>query len=590
MIEIAAKGLELSRALNYLKGVDYMIYYQAAALDLAGRGGEAIPLYQQGLATAKAANNETSAADYFIQLGVAHFFLGEEEKALTNYLDAYHIYEQQGEKEKLAKVLNNIGIIYRKQNRFERAKDIYLKSYQLKKELDDSLGMAISLQNLGLVYSYLGDQVPALQQLTQGLGIYQRLGNPSGVASCYTSLGKVYLNMEDHKRAKEAFEQAWGYFETNPEVDYTPSTLQGLGQVAIEEKNYTKAENYLQHSLQLTRAYGQKETTLEIMKALAPVLRTLEKDAEAAEIMSEAFLLQDSLAEKNRQRLLQEMQAKFDVKQKDIALKISQLELMQRTRQFNTTIGVAIGLALLALSIFLGLKSRIRANQRIARQNHRIQLQQIEHLEQENKLTALESMIEGQEQERIRIAQDLHDSLGGLLTSVKAHYNSIENIEGKPLFVKTNNLIDEACVEVRRIAHNMMPRSLALFGLQGALEDLVQSAEAQGLTCHLEIIDLDEKVFSPTQTVMLFRIAQELINNLLKHAEASHLLFQVIQKDQELTIIYEDDGNGFVVEKARQQKSQGISNIESRVRFLQGEIEWDAVPGEGTTVSVRIPL
>lgn len=590
MMEVAAQGLELSRDLEYLRGLDYMIYYQAIAFELAGRGAEAIPLYQEGLALAQASNNQSSTADYYIQLGVTHFFLGQLEKALSNYLNAHDIYEQLGQKENLAKVLNNIGIIYRMQQRYERALEIYWNSYQLKKTLGDSIGMAASLQNLGLVFSHLGDKKQALQHLTQGLGIYQRLEDPEGVANCFNSLGNIYLDWNDIPPAKQAFEQAWTYFEKHHEADNTPSTLQGLGQVAVEEKNYSEAEKYFKQALDLAETYGQKEVVLDLMKSLGQVLEKLDKNSEAVQVMGKTFLLQDTLAEENRQALLQEMQAKFDLKQKDSALKISQLELLQRTRQYYMTIGVAIGLALLAISIFLGLKSRIRANQRIAQQHALIQSQQIRQLEQENKLTALQSMIEGQEKERMRIAQDLHDSLGGLLTAVKAHFDSLKLPKEKPLYEKTNQLIDEACVEVRRISHNMMPRSLSLAGLQGALEDMMLSVEKQEIDCQLDVIDLDEKSFSPTQLVMVFRIAQELINNMLKHAKASQLLFQFIQKEQELTIIYEDDGKGFVLEKALQQKSLGISNIESRIRFLQGEIEWDSVPGEGTTVSMRIPI
>ena len=100
-----------------------------------------------------------------------------------------------------------------------------------------------------------------------------------------------------------------------------------------------------------------------------------------------------------------------------------------------------------------------------------IQRQKIAELEQKNKLLALNSMIEGQESERLRIAQDLHDGLGGLLTTVKAHFNAIEreiaNIKNMNVYEKTNQLIDEACAEVRRIAHDMVPHSLKMNGLQG---------------------------------------------------------------------------------------------------------------------------
>jgi len=151
-------------------------------------------------------------------------------------------------------------------------------------------------------------------------------------------------------------------------------------------------------------------------------------------------------------------------------------------------------------------------------------------------------------------------------------------------------MLDGASTEVRRISHNMMPRALSLSGLKGAIEDLAQDLERQGLSCQLELIGLDDLPLEPARSVMVYRIVQELTHNAVKHAQASHLLLQAIRHEGRLTLLVEDDGKGFEVGAARLKKGLGLSSVESRVQFLNGEIEWDSVQGQGTTVSVTMPI
>ena len=588
MISVAKKGLVLSRQLDYPKGNDYMIFYLATALDMAGRGGEAIPLYEEGVRLNQKNGNLSSEADYTVNLGVAYHYRGDFEEALKYYLRAHEILTKLDSKERLGKVLNNIGIIYQSQEKYGRAEEIYLESFQLKKEAGDSMGMAASLQNLGAVYSQSNDLEKAVEHLKRGRGIYQKLNRPEDVASCFTSLGEIYTRAGKPARSKAAYEQAWAYFEDHPEDGFTAKTLHGLGQAAIREKDYGRAINFLKKGLAMDRQFGQKENALAILKDLGTALNGAGKNAEAYAVAREAYALRDSLTEEKRLSLLEEMQAKFDVRQKDNELKISQLELGQRTRQRNFSIFGAAGLLLLAGSVFFGLRARMKANKKIAEQESEIQNVRIRQLEGEKKTAALTSMLEGEERERSRIAHDLHDSLGGLLTSVKSHFNSLEKPAGKQaVFEKTNHLIDEACGEVRRISHNMMPRALSLSGLSGAVEDLAQNIRQQGLDCELETFGMEDLVLPQAKAVNIYRIIQELTNNVLKHADAKNLLLQIIHRDGELSILVEDDGKGFDVEKAFRQKGLGLSSIASRIELLQAHINWDSVPGEGTTVSVR---
>jgi len=211
-----------------------------------------------------------------------------------------------------------------------------------------------------------------------------------------------------------------------------------------------------------------------------------------------------------------------------------------------------------------------------------LQLQKIKELEQNNKLLSLNSMLEGQEVERLRIAQDLHDGLGGLLTTVKAHFNTIEkeidNIKNINLYEKTNKLIDEACIEVRRIAHDMVPHSIKISGLRGGLE------------CEIDIHGQKLDHLPAEKASMIYRIIQETTNNAVKHAKANKLFIQLLEHENNLHITVEDDGQGFDINNILSKKGMGLKNIDSRINYLSGKINYDSSPNHGTTVNIEIPI
>ena len=229
----------------------------------------------------------------------------------------------------------------------------------------------------------------------------------------------------------------------------------------------------------------------------------------------------------------------------------------------------------------------------IATQKQALKDQEIKELQQKNKLLALNSMIEGQEAERLRIAKDLHDSLGGLLSTVKAHFTTIqkeiEQLEELNITAKTNSLIDEACIEVRRISHNMMPHALSISGLQGAVEDIAENLRDEGYEATLEVNHLPEKI-EATKEVMIYRLVQEIISNIRKHAEAKSVLIQILGYKKELNLIIEDDGKGFIYDEAMEKGGLGLKSINSRVQFLDGTISWDSQPNKGTSVTINIPI
>lgn len=592
MLRIAKEGLELSQKLDFPKGIAQMTLYNAIALDIMGKPSMAIPLYNEGLKKAITLNEKELQAKYYFNLGLCYRYMGDYDLALENELYAYDLREAMSKKD-LAKLLNNIGVIYRFQDKHKRAEEIYLKSLRLKQELKDSLGMATTLMNLGLVYHKIkGNEERAIQYLKRSQSLYELLGRSDHVASCNTAIGQILLNQNNIPQAKEALGSAWAYFETNVDQQYSPSTLVSLSEIAVLENNFQLAKNYLEKALKMSTSFGRKVDQIEILIGLSSIKKEQGKNAEAYTMLKKAYGINDTLNQTSRLEAMEEMQAKFDVKEKISELEISELKLNEQTRQRNIFLSGAIVLALFTTMIFFSLRGRIKANKKIAAQKEAIQHKEIIELQQENKLLALSSMIEGQEAERMRIAKDLHDGLGGLLSTVKAHFSAIQNevtkLERLNLTEKTNELIDEACVEVRRISHDMIPHALTLSGLPAVLEDRVDTLAGEGFKVDLDIQKFPEGM-GKTRQAMLFRLLQEIISNIRKHANAKSILIQLLGNTGELSVIVEDDGKGFDYDQAIAAGGVGLKSINSRVEFLNGTIDWDSSLGEGTTITVNIP-
>lgn len=590
LMRVAEEGLSLSQKLGYKSGLAKMNYYMAKAFQIEGASTASLLYFKQVLNHLQQFEDVQLEAKTHLNMGAVYYFMGDLDLALKHYFTANEIYEQTGKQDEHARLLNNIGVIYKLQGKYGRAKEIYQQSYAIKEMLDDSSGMAASLMNIGLLYNHMEDgNEDGISYLQRSLEIYEQLSLKADVAGCNTSLGGAYVRLERWKDAKKSFLVAWEYYKDHPEKEYTAHTLKGLGEIAEQEGDLESAETYYFSGVEVARKMEQKNNLLTLLLPLSEVQFQMQKNKEAYKNLEEAYSLQAVLYDEQRLTAMEEMQAKFDLRQKVNELTISELELSERTKQRNLFRIGALFLAIVASSVFFGLRSRIKMNKAIAERKETIQLQRINQLEQEKKLTALSAMLEGEERERSRIANDLHDGLGGLLTAVKSYFGSFANgLEQTPHYNKTNQLIDEACVEVRRISHNMMPRSLALSGLTGALQDLASDIRQKGLNCELEIIGLEDVVLSKVKTTNLYRIVQELTNNVLKHAKSSNLLIQLICQDNTITVIVEDDGVGFDHTAAHQQKGLGLSSIKARVEFLAGQIHWDAVLNEGTTVSIKV--
>lgn len=206
----------------------------------------------------------------------------------------------------------------------------------------------------------------------------------------------------------------------------------------------------------------------------------------------------------------------------------------------------------------------------------------------------MKALMQAQHNERKRIAGDLHDSLGSLLSSVRLRFNGLQNDfldkvpEKSQRFDDSLKLLDEAIDELRQIAHTMVPVSLSRFGLRAALESFVEQVSASGeLHVDLQILGLDRRLTEEME-VRVYRICQELVQNVIKHAQATTLRIQLILHNDSLNIMVEDNGIG--LRKETLARGFGFSTIQSNVDLFKGSFDIESQPGKGCLVLIDLPL
>jgi two-component system, NarL family, sensor kinase len=227
--------------------------------------------------------------------------------------------------------------------------------------------------------------------------------------------------------------------------------------------------------------------------------------------------------------------------------------------------------------------------------SQKLQQQQITRLERDKQLLAIDAMLKGQEEERGRLAKDLHDGLGGMLSGVKLNFNNIKetlimDVENTIRFKNSILQLDNSIVELRKVAHNLMPEGLVKFGLKNSVLDYCNSMQ---LSSNVKILYEqlgEERSLENTKELVIYRILQELINNAIKHANAKQIVIQLIKNKNNVLITVEDDGKGFIIDDLKKIKGIGIRSVQQRVDYLMGTIYFDSKLDVGTFINIELAI
>lgn len=306
------------------------------------------------------------------------------------------------------------------------------------------------------------------------------------------------------------------------------------------------------------------------------------------------------LNEQNQRQELDMFRLKTEKNEQELALahlrsrhNKQQLEAMQRKVDANRKLNKLYSLLIGIFIITLGLGYYVyRGRTKTFQQQRDIHLLELQKVTQQQEISNLTAMLDGQEQERTRLARDLHDSLGGLLSAIKIELSQVQpgdvTAYVKKLVTKSLLQIDTAVDELRRVAHNLMPELVLKYGLEEAIRDYCRRMSNPSLDVEAQVIRYNGSLDMHTQ-VVVYRIIQELVNNALKHAHAKQILVQLQESDDSYFLTIEDDGRGFDVSSLKHNRSAGIHNIRARLKFLDGNMHIDSKKDQGTTIEINFP-
>jgi len=598
---------------------------------------EAEAYIHQALSIEKKEKNKAGVARAKTQLGKLYKKIGDYDKAIKTYEESLSIKIELKDKAKIALSYNNLARVYEAKKEFKKALEYYYKSIEIRESENDQKKLITAYKNLGHFYNNaLRRPQSALRELRKGWKIcvklrdsiqlsyislnigdsYYKLSKKDSALFYYTKslfLSKksgikdrtvLYSNIASIYHDRGALEKALNYYKKsienaieNKEITKQLLPYYNIGNTYLKLKQYKKALEYLYKAEKLSYVTKNEEIRVKIFMSLAETYEKLKNYKKASEYNESSSVLQQQIKQQIERENEKIKILEYEKNQRQIIEAKNATNKAQLARKSILVYALIIGCFLLSILFFALFRSyRLKKQTTIAQQNEKIKQAEIEKLLKKQELKSIHAMIDGQEKERKRIAQDLHDRLGSMLSVVKIHYQSIEEnldkikAESKIQYHKANQLLDEACIAVREISHNMVSGVLTKFGLVPALQELIDNIESSNkLTIELIVYGFDNRLDN-TIEIQIYRIVQELLNNILKHAKATDVSIQLLKREEGINITVVDDGIGFEANDIKNYTGIGLKGIFSRIENLDGELEIDSGKGNGTTVTIEIPL
>lgn len=547
-----------------------------------------------GFALNQQLKNDSIFAQYYQNKGALYQFQSDNDRATENLLKAVEVMEKMGDKRPkglLPHAYQDLSGIYNNNGLHEKAREYDQKALAVRTDATNQSELAKIFYNVAVTYNYLHQDTPYKLYLDSAILANSAEQNPRVESAIYSGYGIYYEHQNKLDSALSYYERALKLTRETSDNYFLAEKALNLATLLKKLNRYQEASVLLDEAVKSSTEFSDFQMLAEAYRVKKELATSLKNYSEALVAAEKYKQYSDSFTNSTTKQNIVNLEAKYQnqKKEKEIAeltINNKEKELAVLKRNRFLLIG---GIASAALLLLLGFAYRnSRQKQLLAQKEQEVQQQQIQFLEKQQQVVSMQSMINGQETERTRIAKDLHDGLGGLFSTVKMYFGTLQNevkdLEKNELFHKTADLIGTASTEVRRIAHNMMPEVLMKLGLVNAISDLCNHVSAgKLLKVKFEVHGMNDRLNASTE-IMLYRIVQELLNNIIKHAEATEAIIQFIRDDNRLSIIIEDNGRGFDSQEAANQKKAGIETVKSRVNYLNGKLTIDSQSGIGTTV------
>ena len=588
---------------------DTSFFYASKALSLAKKAGmeQAMVRAEYPIAMYHLRTGKPDSSFYFTSKNIPKIY-NTKDQLLVNYLNLEGNYLMRANRQKealerfydalraadvlkdplsLLKAHNNIGFALMELNQFEKAIPEFKNAARLM-ELHNLLFYATVYNNIASCYGSLFQMDSAKKYVDLGIALANRNKDLAAEANGLNILGTLHITNKAYQSALDVFLKAKVIREKIGDPFFVVSDMATIADLYSKTGDYNKGIAISREALNIA---GRNNITAKLPMIYRSMAANYEASGDfrsAADIYKKMNDLKDSIYADASPQALAEMQTKYETEKKESKIREQEYNLAQQQnsiRYKNTLLYGIIALSILAAALGYTQYRRYQWKQEAKMRTAFLKQQE----------EATRAVLEAEEAERQRIAKDLHDGVGQMMSAAKMNLSAFEDghqfktADDKQAFEKIISLVDDSCKEVRAVSHNMMPNALLKNSLAAAVREFIDKLDHRKLKVHLYTEGLEEKLDSNVETV-LYRVIQECVNNVIRHSGADTVDITLIHEPEEITATIEDNGSGF--DMADQEKFNGIGlrNIRTRVEYLRGTVDFDSAPGKGTLVAIHVPL
>jgi len=585
-------ALKTASAINDVDRIQSILTNYSNLLIKQGKKDEVLTYTLHAIEHDSLFNQRKNQASYYHLLGNIYLYSGDYPSALNAYQIAYKGFESKQKILKMIKVLNNIGLVYSAIDNLEMAKKSYVDVISLATSNDLEKQKIAALINLGAVYLELGDFDMNRKMLEEALHLSTKYNSYKFQGSIQNNLGNLAYYEGNYALALEHFSNALTINIERDDKHEQALCLSNKGWAYLMLNNQSLCFESFNEALNLATSIKSPEKRMMALEGLADASEYFGNYKDALAYKNKFVALKDSLLGEKSKTKIAELQTLYESEKKENEINdlkqeqaYNSLTIRENELQISRLNWQRFGLALLIFLIILVAYASWRSI-KTKKENEKNQALLIEREK------GIQAVFDATEEERQRIAKDLHDGIGQQMSGLKLAWQNL-TISSKNLTEEEKNklhelskILDSTAADVRDISHRMMPKVLEAFGLVPAIDEMLEKAfKLSDIKYEFEHYNFDQRLPKRTE-LALFRICQELISNVIKHANANFVSIQLFKNQNQLILIVEDNGKG--ITSNTDQDGHGLLNIKSRLNTIDGQVNFEASENSGTTATVRV--
>lgn len=559
-----------------------LAYLNMATGIFASRSGKldsAILLLSEAKKFALESNSYHALVRIYASLGHAFISNGKPERGLENMYEGLKVLDSHPDKEMEMKLRTNVSWAYLELKQYRDCIKYGLQNLRVMEGTEYEWIALYTYNNVAVSYGALGQVDSARFYISKGIAAAQKSNDIQSLANAYFILGTIYSSAGRYSEAIEQYLKARPFREKVGNPLFIVSDLYTISDLYYKTKDYRKGVLAADEALKLAEKFNLTLKFEGTYESLAKNYEGLGDFKNASKYFKLWAAAKDSVYKNSSAEAIASMQTKFETEKKEQQLVIQTSELQRKEAELQLTYLTIAGMLVIfifaALILFL-LRSRI--------QKKRLALM---------KEAQIRATIESQENERRRFAQDLHDGMGQLISALRLTIHSLDNKGGESAvshFSKAETLLNDMHQEIRSIAFNLMPQTLVKNGVIPALKEVINRLSSSNIQINISSFEIPDRL-DHLKEIALYRIMQEWLNNIIKYSNAKNIDIQFVGHASELTVVIEDDGDGFDSRRLQESEGHGWKNIQSRISFLQASVDLDTQVGrKGTSLTINIPL